>query len=114
MANIDYPELENRIVVYINADGYKGASLVVGCNFDIGLTLVDANDKDNYLFCMRGEMYPKKLTGRNDKRYKCVFYSLVSMLKKGCVDMRIILEVVNCFGKNNGGYPSSSNCSFSQ
>ena len=55
----DYSKLEGKGVIYISPSGfYRCEGKVVGCDPEIGITIVNANDPDHYLFCVKGPASP--------------------------------------------------------
>ncbi|GAJ14278.1 unnamed protein product [marine sediment metagenome] len=79
----DFPELEGIIIdwYYPDQPDEKVKGLVVGCNYDIGVTIVNADDKTDYLTCLKG---PQTVGGRKDEKWhKTSFYATVGMLRKG-------------------------------
>ena len=84
----DYPELEGKYIILFLEDSKK-IGKVVGCNFDVGLTIVDANDKDNYLACFNGPLSPQVTKrGANGIRhmtesYQVAFDAAVEMIEAG-------------------------------
>ena len=47
----DYPELEGKVIDVIS-DGVLYKGLVAGCCLDVGVTVVNTQDNDEYLFCI--------------------------------------------------------------
>jgi len=58
-----YPQLEGRIVkwTYTRARGEKERyGRVVGCDYSIGITIVDDTDPEKNLTCLLGELAPER------------------------------------------------------
>lgn len=112
----DYPELEGKVIEYVNPDFPEIKSvLVVGVNYDIGITLVNAEDKTDYLYCLVGPLSPiwKKCDGPESKKtadYKKLFPIRLKMIKDGKFN-------VVCPGDPRSTWrgseqPSTSTCGF--
>ena len=54
----DYPELEGKLVDYEYRDGVVKTGIVVGCNRSLGITIVNAENKEHYLVCFAGPVAP--------------------------------------------------------
>lgn len=56
---------------------------------DVGLTIVDNEDHDTYLFCIRGPSSPEstKYLKPNDKRWELALEIIVPMLESGTFDL---------------------------
>ncbi len=115
----DYSDFENKevLVTYSSArlhgEIVKKVGLVVGCVFDVGISIVDAEDHDCYLFCI----YGPRSTGIefNSKNYKSIFASTMSQIRKGHVDLaRMSVLVSTIFGGFSEKEPSSDNCPYNQ
>ena len=79
---MDYEALEGKIIDYFNGEETLKA-IVAGCNPDIGITVVAANNKDNYLCCILGPLAPqwREHFGRDGARK--VFDSIVECIMEG-------------------------------
>lgn len=108
-----YPELEGKVISWSNREStYKGR--VIGCDYWIGITIVDAYDKKHYLTCISGPNSPraKEILSRKPRFFdnydeKFLFY--IASIEEGEYSTRL-----NPHSNNAGGYLSASNCSFGQ
>jgi len=82
----DYPELEGA-VKYIDGNGTTDG-IVIGCNYDIGVTIIDANNKDHYLLCGNGPFSPQQKNNScfNEIKYRTKFNIVIEMIKNGIID----------------------------
>jgi hypothetical protein len=56
----DYPELMDKEIALIRKGGRKVDQVImIGCNFDIGFSLVSADNKEKMIFCGHGPLAPK-------------------------------------------------------
>jgi hypothetical protein len=58
----DYPEFDDKIITYVDEDLNKGVPFkarVVGCSFDVGVTLVYSDNPKKYLLCYHGFSSPR-------------------------------------------------------
>ena len=97
-------ELEEKIinVIKLNRDIVKG--LVVGCDLDIGITIVAEHDHDRYLFCCHGPLSPLRKDGRLDEevpeKYNFLFGFVVAKIKKGVFIYKEIMDFATVHGGN--------------
>ena len=105
----DYPELEGKVVKC--TDGINECfSRVVGCNYDIGITMVDADFQEKYTFCLHGPSSPKWGEGRDKKKHSIEFPVWVEMIERGHVDTAYFYE--KCGRKDFQNNPTKDNCPF--
>ncbi len=111
-----YEELEGKIIDTNFDDGIKGK--VVGCDYDIGITIVAADDPDNYLICLQGLSSPVlKKAGEplNEERHKEMFNAIVNCIKKGKYDNNFIDNLWRSLGGEPPvNQPSVEICPFAQ
>jgi len=89
----DFPELEGALVLFKDEMGYKGVVKIVGCNYDIGITMVVANDikfsdtsivkKGFKICCING---PSSRYFNPFTKYYDLFYYAVECIKNGFYD----------------------------
>jgi len=90
MMKTDFPELEGKIITFIpNGEPVEVQGVVVGCNYDIGITIVNAEDKTDKLVCMNGSV--SKYHIKNN--YKRRFYSAIRMIETGFFDAAIHTQI---------------------
>lgn len=53
-----FADQEGKEVMVIFQNGTEWSGVVVGCDPDVGITIVDKNDKDTYLLCAHGMSSP--------------------------------------------------------
>jgi len=111
-------ELEGKVIRYIdleqniNTDGY-----VVGCDFDIGVTIVENKNRDDYLYCLRGPSAMPEYYKDNDldyKHYNEEFENIIAMFKEGFLDMGIIEEICRKYNQETGSDVGSHTCAFNK
>ena len=107
----DFPELEGKIITIIATNGEKSPGLVVGCNRSLGITIVDANNKNHYWCCMVGPVVPNSTVDRhidwNDSIDFCV-----EMIRAGVFDIEEAFTLLKVIG--HGGGPDGSTCAYRQ
>ena len=114
----DYSKYEGLV---LEARGFTGISkvLVVNCDPDIGLTIVNANDVDDYVACVHCHMSPhtKKVRNFSMDKQRQVFNLCVEKINSGFWDfdtLTNISEEVYMSDDKIGANPSSVRCAFSQ
>jgi len=112
----DYPELEGKVIKYVNPDFPEITSaLVVGVNYDIGITLVNAEDTTDYLCCLTGPLSPqweRCMGTESEKReeHKKLFAARLKMIKDG--KFHVVLPDDPRGDWRGYIQPSTSTCSF--
>jgi hypothetical protein len=113
MAKTTFEELEGREVFFPDFKDEYQRGIVIGCDYDIGITVVDKNDKTNYLMCCPGPSAPEDYMGEG---YKTIFYSIISMIKKSEIHAHKInkLRTMVDFGYSHRNHHSGmAKCPFS-
>lgn len=112
----DYSHLTDRIVEWRNGK-LEFTGKVVLVDFDLGITIVDADDKDHYLTCLQGPIGYRTIHGHDSPRpiksYVRVFNKMVKMIEEGHYEIQDLPDnagVEDPFSRN----PSSSSCVFAQ
>jgi len=120
---MDYSKYEGKVVgmEYVHSSDsigyYNAAGRVVGCDPDIGITIVGVFNKDKYLLCLNGPSSPqfKKKNGRK-RHAEVLFYAIVKMIHNGFIDQqeisRIKESLVRGIGMGREVRPSAESCSF--
>ena len=117
----DYPELEGKVIEYVNPDFPEiKSALVVGVNYDIGITIVNADNVNQYLSCTRGPSSPhwKGCRGTESAKmeaYKEVFACKIKMIKAGKFDPEAVDIILRGVPLGTGVpfvNPSAATCSF--
>lgn len=101
MGQIDYPELEKTIVTveWPAKIGFSAWDInikkgrIIGCNYDIGITIVNKYNKNDFLLCLNG-IWAKGQTTRRVLYYKPVFYSLINQIKKRRVKIEMVYKII--------------------
>lgn len=93
----DYPELEGKRIRYLS-DGYDLTGIVTGCNYDIGISVKNVDDGEDYLMCVLGPSSPQVTQEWGDIEfpeddYKHSFTYIVDMIEKGVIDFNKSLPV---------------------
>ena len=123
---LNKPEnLENREVEYIGA--YKDSekpmtAIVIGYDFDVGVTIIGKDTKTHYLLCMHGKLSPMHRTNdympHNPTEYKQVFDYITTCIKNGRIVLKEVeefLTTVGDFTNNEDRFiPSQDTCAFGQ
>ena len=91
-----YPELEGKPLMWSNSslnDGKEYEAVVIGCDYHIGITIVDKYDKNDYLTCINGPMSPrykdKPMSRRKLHAYNKKFKLVLLMIAEGFYDTDI-------------------------
>jgi len=119
----DYSKLEGRVIDYIYND--KGSSVkgeIVGCNYDVGMTVVSVDDKSRYLLCLNGPLSPvrsdpKSRISKNMERYRLLFNSATAQAKGGTINPELFHADLSKIGEPDDGSAkilSSTSCPFGQ
>ena len=85
---MDYSKLEGKKIEYFWGDNIR-EGLVVGVDFNIGITIVDANNHDNFILCLAGPLSPtrEQFVTMTDKQYKNSFNYYIEAIKSGKLNM---------------------------
>jgi hypothetical protein len=115
---MNYEELEGREIELINQHGVKYTGIVVGCDYDIGLTIMNKDDKDHYLVCLQGPSSHQWMESWDDRQlkfYRECFEETTLMIKDGFIDYKVVIELVSKHGLDGGlrRGASQDTCSFS-
>jgi len=106
-----------RVTVYFDDSNVE--AIVVGCNRDIGISLVHAKDKEKYLFCLNGPLSPLYRGKRGTKGKILKAFSIArKMIKNRYVDLTSDGDITEIAHQLNGGGPINSatveRCPFGQ
>lgn len=112
----DYPELVGKRIKWKNLS-LEHDGVVVGCDYHIGITIVNAYDKDDYLMCLHGPLSPRARAQKREgmlfdgKMHKSFFTACIKSIESGFLDCESTsLGVVSDL--QLGEDPSSSSCPF--
>ena len=111
----DYEKLEGR-VINVKTSGGPYFGRVIGCDPDIGITVVAVHNPNRYICCLIGPSapnYPGRIT---PEKYRIFFDSIVKQIEDGCISLAKTEKVYRKIssGNNPGCDPSSKTCAFSQ
>ena len=114
----DYSELEG-LEVDVNAYEKIYRGRIVGCDPDIGITVVSVEDPKHYLCCLIGPSAPgfKNRVGTSEQN-KLFFNKIVEMIRNGCINVNesgdVYKEIFHVDANAMGIKPSVETCAFSQ
>jgi hypothetical protein len=111
----DYSELLDKEVKVIEANGlisYTG--IVIGIDFDIGITIINKEDKDDYLLCYLGETVQPAEDEEEKELYNRLFSWAVEAIRQGVMDFKESNEISFIAGRRPGNDPSSDFCAFNR
>lgn len=101
--------------IKILSNGKLYNAKIIHYDYDIGVTVVNADDENDYLICMHGpSSVAAKTSYWNKDRYDKIFKYLSYIIASNKVfdDDYILEHVYN--GIHNKRYASSANCAFNQ
>ena len=106
-------ELEKRQLEVIDYEETKRTGIVVGCEYDVGITIIDKQTNE-YLLCLHGPLSREWTEHHVEESYKIMFDYMVSQIKEEWMSLLDILQFLNA---NEGGaaYDASEEiCPFGQ
>ncbi|MBW2597028.1 MAG: hypothetical protein JRC93_13900 [Deltaproteobacteria bacterium] len=113
----DYSHLEGKKIKVLNVASGCGYGLVIGCDLDIGITIVDFEDHDLYLHCLIGPESPNFCHSQEAReRHKRAFVFYVDWLEKG-VDYDLGIDPLTGKPEKSAylaGRPTALTCPFGQ
>ena len=112
---VDYSVLEGKEVKVLDSKFDKDKiGIVIGCDRDIGITIINKYNKNNYILCLAGPSSPQfKECSTTIKVTLMYFDFITTQIRDGIIDWDIIkkyaykLEKLKQFSK-----ASSETCSF--
>ncbi len=105
----DFPELEGTIIDYTNCfSGEKSRAVVAGCNYDVGITLVDEKDRAKQVVCLNGQLKDDEFTDLLG--WDFMFYAGVTQILSGYYNNSGVRKL---YGSGECGGGSMSTCAFS-
>jgi len=85
---------------------------VMGCNYDIGITVVNKKNKKDYMICLNGPSSPNfKNHGITETQYKKMFELHIEQIKSGELNYKKIYDLWDLFHNNRPG--PMAKCAFS-
>jgi len=110
----DYEKLEGR-VINVKTSGGPYFGRVIGCDPDIGITVVDINNPNHYLCCLIGPSAPNCSSRTDPKRNRLFFDRVVEWIENGCINNYEANKMYRkIFKKEPGVDPTSETCAFGQ
>ena len=113
---MDYEKFEGRTIKVIDYIGDEISGLIVGCDYDIGITIVNADNKNEYLSCLRGPSsgFIKLYCDSDYEYYNEMFENYIAMFNEGFYDIRIMKEIDKKYNEISGRHASSEGCAFNK
>lgn len=119
----DYAEFIGKEIKYTAYSGEEYTGKIADCHYDIGITIVDANNKDRILTCLRNptriiQMAIAKGKSAEDindethKYYDVVFQGYVLMIADGHYNPQKTDSLMDGNGSKGFGSPTSDFCPF--
>ena len=113
----DFPELEGKIIMFQPAGNQAAIPcVVVGCNRSIGVTLVNANNKDDYILCYIGPIIPEKPDGKyfNAETHEKVFNVIVEGIIDGELWSEDLADAMTSMGVKSSAGAGPQACAWNQ
>lgn len=112
-----YSHLEGKIIDFVDNRGDINKARVVGCDKDIGITIVDAEDKGKCIYCLQGPSSPnwsKSNDPLNKDQCGKIFERVVKMIETGVLSYSgIIASSTEIAPESQVGYtPGAEMCPF--
>lgn len=109
--------MKGRSITYKYGDSVN-EGIVVGHDPDLGITIINANDPDDYLICINGpasKMWKELNTHDSEiPGYKRVFNYVTERIKAGLIVLDDLSEdMAKQASRPQGHNPSSESCAFS-
>jgi len=98
---------EDKIIDFITIDGYKYKGRVVACVKDIGITIVNADDPEDFLHCLKMKNAPNF---SNQKGAVTKTRRRFTELRKGII--KGIIDLESQWDITTGVNPNHTNCPF--
>jgi hypothetical protein len=104
-----HKSLEGKKVIFIDSNGKETVGIITGCNKDIGISIQEKENMENYLLCLLCPSAPNfgDSTEKENKEAQQLYKLIVKQLLMGKADVRK-LSVVS-FEE-----PTADFCPFSQ
>lgn len=96
-------------ISYISRNGNELTALVVGCDRDIGITIVKEDDHEHYLYCCIGPSSPIWEACWEEENYFRDYAMAAARIETGLFDCREQFA-----GKGNIGQSGADTCPFGQ
>jgi len=118
MKEIDYSIYEKKEVKYIFNDessakhyGKTHNAFVIGCDYNIGITIISKDDKNFYLLCLNGPSSPNFKDHKiSEEKYNELFNIRIEEIKIGTINSNSL----DGFWGHDIGNCTMAECAFSQ
>jgi hypothetical protein len=118
MTNEDYSQYEGKEITIEDDGGYEShfyTGIVIGCDYDLGITIINKNDTKYYLMCLNGPSSPQ-MTSRvrkvQEEDYKIVFDAMIKGIKIEFLSANDLHSIIASVGWTSNIQASSETCSF--
>ncbi len=102
----------DKVKVIIDKSEYNG--LIAGCDYDIGVTIVNKDDPREYLFCLIGPSSTLwKTRNGSEKAYKIYFEYIKKAFEKEVFDFNEFKSIL-ILQDRQAGSASAKSCPFGQ
>lgn len=103
----DYPELEGATIKYNTGDRIIDGT-IVGCCYDVGITIVESSNKTSKLLCINRI---KQAETEEPEQYYQEFLALIKLLKTGYLHADQLDIVFGCY--DGGAKDVTMSCPYS-
>jgi len=108
-------KLERKIIDVIDSKGkFIGKGKVVGCDYDVGITIVDKDNPNVYFGCLAGPSSTLWNIHYSEELYKALFDSIVNQIKSGILSYKAMDHVEKIHNMAPGYNASAEHCPFGQ
>ena len=105
----DYKELEG-VIIDLEWRGKDYKAKVIGCNFDIGITIIDNDEPTRKFLCLNGPSSKFYKSAGSDS-YMAAFHAVIGMIYTGCYKMGLVDKL---YLNNTGDIPGGmADCPYS-
>lgn len=113
MKERDFSSLIDKEVIYTDGSNeYIGK--IVNIDYDIGLTIVDKDNPNEYLVCLIGPSAHKNYDKKLDEKWPSIFYSTVRQIKNGKLTPNICEKILHSINQFSASDPGPEYCAFNQ
>lgn len=111
-----YEAQEGKVIEFISAEDDHYIGLVVGCDEMVGITIVDNDNHDEYLFCITGPSSPLWHKSFSKKVVSSSISFIRDQIESGVFRSDELWAFRDSLGSTSspGHNPSQETCSFSQ
>jgi len=96
---------EDKIITFISVDGEEFKARVISCVKDVGISIVNANNSNDFLYCLHMKNSPQF---KSTKGQISITRKQFTEMRKGIIDGHVDRSHV----RNWGAKPSASTCPF--